>query len=140
MTSHEGSFTPGTPIDLRPRAQVAKRAAGPLGDFEYWSARVVARFTGHPVTLQDDGSRDRMTDIRIDHPDKAPSFVEVWTDIDEGYAAMYSRIMKPQGQLPLELAEPTLKRVWFVSLSDRAMCKGLQRTSGNYWPTWSARV
>lgn len=117
MTSYEGSFTPGTPIDLRPRAQVVKRAAGPLGDFEYWSARVVARFTGDRVTLQDDGSRDRMADIRIDHPDKAPSFAEVWTDIDEGYAAMYSRIMKPQGQLPLELVEPALKRVWFVTLS-----------------------
>lgn len=117
MTSHEVSFTPGTPVDLRPCAQVAKRAAGPLGDFEYGAARVVARFTGHRVTLQDDGSRDRMTDIRIDPADKAPSFAEVWTDIDEGYAAMYSRIMKPQGQLPLELVEPRLKRVWFVTLS-----------------------
>lgn len=117
MPPYEGTFTPGTPIDLRPAAQVAKRAAGPLGDFEYQSARVLARFMGHRVTLQDDGSRDRMADIRIDHPDEAPSFAEVWTDMDEGYAAMYSRIMKPQGQLPLELIQPMLKRVWFVTLS-----------------------
>lgn len=130
MTPHEDRFTRGTPIDLRPGAQVANRAAGPLGDFEYWSARVMARVSGHRVTLQDDGSRDRMPDIRIDHPDTAPSFAEVWTDIDEDYAAMYSRIMKPHGQLPLELVDPTLKRVWFVTISGAGNVRRLEKEVG----------
>ncbi len=130
VSSYESSFRPGTPIDLRPRAQVAKRAAGPLGDFEYWAARVLARFTGHRVTLQDDGSRDRMADVRIDHPDDTSSFAEVWTDIDEGYAAMYSNIMKAHGQMPLEIVDSRLSRVWFLTLSASANVRSLESEVG----------
>jgi hypothetical protein len=58
-----------------------------------------------------------MADIRIEYPDRSPGYAEVWTDIDEGYAGMYSNLKKVQGQLPLELDESTLKRVWFLTIS-----------------------
>jgi hypothetical protein len=83
-------FQPGYPIDARPRDRVARLQEKAVGDFEYASARVVARLTGEPVTLQDDGSQDSMPDIRIDYSNRPPAFMEVWTDIDENYAATWA--------------------------------------------------
>ena len=78
------------------------------------------------MILQDDGSRVRMPDIRIDYRDQLPAYVEVWTDMDRQYAAMYSRLMKPENQLPLELIDPALSRVWWVTVSGAAIVDGLQ--------------
>lgn len=107
----------GYPVDLRLPAQVAKRAQGPIGDFERSAARVVARLTGARTVLQDDGSHDRMPDIRVEHPDGRLAYVEVWTDVDPDYAAVYSRLMKPKNELPLRLAAPASSRVWWVVVS-----------------------
>lgn len=108
---------PGYPIDHRRPAQVAKRAQSPLGDFERDAARVVARLTGARTILQDDGSHDRMPDIRVEYSDGRLAYVEVWTDVDPGYAAVYSRLMRPKNELPLKLAEPASSRIWWVIVS-----------------------
>lgn len=99
---------------------VARRAASPLGDFEAIAARVIARLTGGRVVIQDDGSADRMPDIRIEHRCLRPTFVEVWTDTNPSYAAMYSSLMKAGNGLPLELTMPGLVRVWWVVISGSA--------------------
>ena len=80
-------FRPGYPIDHRLPRKVARLLNGPGGDFECSAARVVARLTGERVVLQDDGSRAGMADIRIEYADRSPGYVEVWTDIEPGYAA-----------------------------------------------------
>ncbi len=71
-----------------------------------------------------------MPDIRIEYRDRAPAYAEVWTDVDRRYAAMYSRLMKPENQLPLELTEPTLSRVWWVTLSGATNVDRLQSEIG----------
>lgn len=111
------SVSRGYPIDCRTPAQISRCAQSPHGDFERTAARVVARLTGEPVFLQDDGSEDRMPDIRIEHLGRGPDYVEVWTDTDPDYAAMEARLLKPKKELPLELAAPGLSRVWWVVVS-----------------------
>jgi hypothetical protein len=121
----KGNFRRGYPIDRRPIDQVAKRLRGPVGDFESAAARVVARLTGERVILQDDGSRDSMVDIRIEYTDRDPGYVEVLTDIGEGYAATWARLMR-RGQLPLELHLAGLRRDWFVTVSGRSDLRRLE--------------
>ncbi len=123
-------WVPGYPVDCRPPAQVARRAASPIGDFEAVAARVVARLTGALVFLDDDGSQDRMPDIRIEYWDCGPSYGEVWTDTDPQYAAMHSRLMKPENRLPLELTEPGLSRVWWVAVSGTTNVDRLEKEIG----------
>ena len=90
----------GYPIDVRPAERVAHLQETVVGDFEAAAARVVARLTGEPVALQDDGSQSSMPDIRIDYRDRPAAFVEVWTDVDPNYAAMYATLRRRQNQLP----------------------------------------
>ena len=71
------NYRPGYPVDLRRTDQISRKPLGPVGDFEVAAGRVVARLTGEPVYLQDDGSRDAMVDIRIDYRDRAAGYVEV---------------------------------------------------------------
>lgn len=80
--------------------------------------------------LQDDGTKDHMPDIRIEHLDRSPAYAEVWTDTDPRYAAMEARLMKPGNQLPLELTEPTLSRVWWISVSGATNIDRLQAEIG----------
>lgn len=107
----------GYPEDKRSAAQQAKAAASILGDVEQMAARVVARLTGEEVTLQDDNSVEGMPDIRIDYKDGRIGYVEVTTDIDQGYAEMTSTLRAKGGGLPRVLATPELHRVWFLVLS-----------------------
>lgn len=110
-------YQPGYPIDLRRADQVASALKSPNRDFEQAAARVVARLTGERVVLQDDGSRDRMPDIRIEYTGSDPGYVEVWTDTDPGYARTWSRLTGRGQQMPAELPSSTLRRNWFVTVS-----------------------
>jgi hypothetical protein len=92
---------PGTPLssyplDLRVARRQRSAHLGPVGDLlERVAGRVIARFTGTRVVLQDDGSADRMPDIRIEYPDRPPAFVEVTSDIEPAYAAITRRVAHP---------------------------------------------
>jgi hypothetical protein len=88
-------------------------------DFEYVAARVVARFTGEAVTIQDDGSSPAMPDIRIDYADARVGYVEVWKDLDEPYAAM-TRGISEHG---FEISGGDLGRVWVLEVSGRFRTK-----------------
>lgn len=90
-----GTPLSGYPLDLRDARRQRSARAGPVGDLEYVAGRVIARYTGARVVLQDDGSVDRMPDIRIEYPDRPPAFVEVVADIDPGYAATARRVADP---------------------------------------------
>jgi hypothetical protein len=115
--------------DDRPPERVARLQAGYFGDFEARVAFVVARLTGDQVVLQDDGTRDAMVDIRIEHvgAPESPSHMEVWTDHDEADAAMRSRLFMPERRLPQEWAAPELGRVWFVMISEATDLRQLRR-------------
>jgi hypothetical protein len=122
-----GGFQPGSPTDRRPARRVSKLHQGPLGDFEGAAARVVARLTGKPVIIQDDGSRDSMVDIRIDYQARDPGFVEVWTDVDPGYAATYSSLMGRGYEVPLRIEMAALRRNWYVTVSGASQLRTLER-------------
>jgi hypothetical protein len=122
----DDSYRPGYPIDRRRGQRVARLNKGSLGDFECLAARVVARLTGERVILEDDGSRDGMNDIRIEYADRRPGYVEVWTDIERGYAKTYSRLMSRGSQLPQELSVAALRREWFVTVSGRSDLRRLE--------------
>ncbi len=116
MPEQNDSFRPGYPIDLRPAKHIAHRARGPLGDFEWAAARVVARHTGARVTIQDDGRRDAIVDIRIDHVDRAPGYVEVGTDLQKEDAATWDWVAG-KGQVPQPRPTASLQRDWDVTVS-----------------------
>lgn len=120
------NYRPGYPIDLRPASRVAKLAGGVTADFEYSAARVIARLTGERVILQDDGSQDRMADIRIEYADGRRGYAEVWTDIQPGYAATYSRLMGRERRLPRPFLIASLRRDWFVTVSGRSNLRDLE--------------
>lgn len=109
-------YQPGYPIDLRRTDQRARAERGPVGDLELKAGRVVARLTGQRVYLQDDGSSNGMVDMRIEYPDRAPAYVEVTTDIEDGYAAMWSELMRGR-QIPQVVPMGGLDRQWSVTLS-----------------------
>lgn len=120
----------GYPIDRRTPAQIAAASASVLGDFEAKAARVVARLTGEEVTIQDDNTHDGMPDIRINYTDGRTGFVEVVTDIDRSYAETYRRITRQNDKgsslrLPGELRSPSVHRIWFVTLSNRANLRNI---------------
>jgi len=116
----------GQPIDARPPERARRLRQKAVGDFEWAAARVVARLTGAPVTLQDDGSHNGMPDIRIDYKDRPPAFMEVWTDIDSNYAAMYATLRQPKDELPNIAAAPRLRRDWQVTLGRTAHVRKVQ--------------
>lgn len=118
-TAHVTDITPRLPIDLRRPDQRSRAERGPVGDLEQKAGRVIARRTGQRVYLQDDGSSEGMVDIRIEYPDKDPGYVEVTADIEGGYAAMWSGLMK-SGQIPEVLPMASLHLDWSVTLSGAA--------------------
>ena len=93
---------------------------GPVGDFEFMAARVIARLTGERVVIQDDGSKPAMPDIRVNYVNKPPSYAEVVVDIEPSYAAMAAQIWKPFNPLPAVMT-------WKVHVTGRANLKQLQR-------------
>lgn len=125
--SGRNSNQPGYPIDDRPAQRVARLHRGVIGDFEHSAARVVARLTGVPVIVQDDGSRAGMADLRVEYPDRPAGYVEVWTDMEEGYASTYSELWKPGRQLPREVPIDRSHRDWFVTISGAAQLRILER-------------
>jgi hypothetical protein len=125
MLDPDTSYRPGYPIDLRPPKQIAHRARGPLGDFEWAAARVVARHSGARVTIQDDGSRAAIVDIRIDYADRDPGYVEVGTDIRKEDGATWNWVAG-KGRLPQERPLPALRRDWDVTVS-RGSFKALEQ-------------
>jgi hypothetical protein len=115
-------FRPGYPIDLRPAAIRSRAERSTVGDFEYAAARVVARFTGHRVVIQDDNSVDGMADVRIEPPDAPAAYLEVVLDIEDPYAAMTSHLRGDQ-----RIAAPELGRVWQVTVGRKANVKRLRQ-------------
>lgn len=113
-------FIPGCPIDERKPGQRSRAEQGYLGDVEWSAARVVARFTGERVFLQDDGSEPSMADMRIDRANGDHAFVEVWTDTDKATAATFNELLGPGLRLPAEWLDPRLTRVWHVRVSKYA--------------------
>jgi hypothetical protein len=108
-----GVSVDGYPIDERgSRAAHGQSLTGLLPDFEWSAARVVARLTGEMVVLQDDNTEPGMVDVRIDHANGRPAFVEVWTDVEEGYAQMSAEVSKGS-----QILAPGLTRFWFVTVS-----------------------
>jgi hypothetical protein len=125
MPEQDDSFRPGYPIDLRAPKHIAHRARGPLGDFEWAAARVVARHSGARVTIQDDGSRAAIVDIRIDYADRDPGYLEVGTDLQKEDAATWDWLAG-KGQVPQDRPMPTLQRDWDVTVS-RGSFKALDK-------------
>jgi hypothetical protein len=91
-----GTRMSGYPFDRRDPRRRRSALSGPVGDLEGMAGRILARYTGETVVIQDDGSQDRMPDIRIDYPDRSSAFVEVVSDIDPAYAAVARRIVDPK--------------------------------------------
>jgi hypothetical protein len=116
------AFQPGYPDDCRLPQQRQQAAAGHGGDFEGAAARVVARFTGEHVVLQDDNSRQGMVDIEIRYRDRAPGYVEVITDTEQSYAALWSAIQQRQDRFEA----PSLTRTWWVTPSPATRLKVLE--------------
>lgn len=63
-----------------------------------------------------------MPDLLIDYRDRQPGYVEVWTDIQGDYAAMWSRWMST-GRIPYPMPAPSLSRAWQVTVSGAAFQK-----------------
>lgn len=120
-------FEPGHPVDERLPQRAERESHSVDGDFERMAARVLARLTGERVVLQDDGSEDGMADIRVEHSDRDPDYVEVWTDVDEKYAALSQRLYGKERTLPLEISVSG-SHVWFVTL---ARATNVNRLSGD---------
>lgn len=116
-------FEPGYPIDQRAATYGQKRAADPIGDFEYRAARIVARLTGERVVLQDDNSRPGMADIRIDYTDREPAFVEVVVDVNPRYASLYDAIARDEWTI----SAPSLSRRWWATFNPNADLRQLKR-------------
>jgi hypothetical protein len=89
-------FAPGYPTDLRPEVQRIKKALSTTGDFEFHAARVIARYTGEHVIIQDDGSQNSMPDFLINYRNKPAGYGEAVIDIDPRYAAMSQRISQEE--------------------------------------------
>jgi hypothetical protein len=96
-----------------------------LGDFEWAAARVVARHSGARVTIQDDGSRAAIVDIRIDYADRDPGYVEVGTDIRKEDGATWDWVAG-NGRVPQERPMAALRRDWDVTVS-RGSFKALDK-------------
>jgi hypothetical protein len=116
-------FTPGQPIDRRPPERQRKQAASYLGDFEGAAARVVARLTGNYVEIYDDGSSRSMPDLKIVDRSGKTAFGEVTQDVDSAYAALGNEVLKRR----YEVAAPTLRRIWWVTLTPDARVNDLVR-------------
>ncbi|MET9275508.1 hypothetical protein [Kribbella sp. NPDC003557] len=116
-------YRPGYPIDERIPDQRARMEKGHLGDVELAAARVVARFTGERVVVQDDNSRAGMVDLRIDYADRPPAYVEVVTDIDQQYSRMVSGVRQHQ-----KLPAARLGRIWYVTMGASANVNRLVRS------------
>ncbi|WP_405147672.1 hypothetical protein OG589_08460 [Sphaerisporangium sp. NBC_01403] len=117
-------FTPGYADDFRSDRKRLQDASSYVGDFEGAAGRVVARLTGEYVALQDDGSADRMPDLKIVYSGGRTAYGEVTLDIDESYAALGSEVLKRQYQV----AAPSLKRIWWVTLSPKVRVNRLERS------------
>jgi hypothetical protein len=110
-------YRPGYPIDLRRADQIARAEHSPIGDLEWKAGRVVARFTAEPVYLQDDGNLDGMVDIKIAYIGRPAAYLEVTSNIEAGYAAMWSELMKG-GHIPQVTPMANLRRNWSITLSE----------------------
>jgi hypothetical protein len=87
--------------------------SGPVGDLEGVAGLIIARYTGASVVIQDDGSQDRMPDIRIDYPDRFSAYVEVVSDIDRSYAALVRRVADPRSNW----TSRNLSYAWVLTVS-----------------------
>lgn len=103
----------GYPEDRRTDVQRSKAAADHIGfDFERMAGRVVARFAGEHVIIQDDGSAPMMPDIKIDYVDGRVGYVETWIDVDPRRAMVAGALHKTP-----TLLTPALGRVWTVRVN-----------------------
>jgi hypothetical protein len=118
------SFDPGYPEDLRSTAQRLKAAKSVFADFEQAAARVVARFTGERVVLQDDNRLAKTADLRIDYSDGRLAVVEVVIDTDPRHAELVEQVARRSFAIP---AAVPLTRIWFASVTARCNFKRLER-------------
>jgi hypothetical protein len=108
-----GTTMSGYPLDRRDPRRQRSAQSGPVGDLEGLAGRIIARYTGESVVLQDDGSQDRMPDIRIDYTDRPSAYVEVVADIDPAYAATARHVAEPKSAWE----SPNLTRAWVLTVS-----------------------
>lgn len=99
--------------DERSANQRRRALRDPLGDFESVGAHVIAHVTGSDVTLQDDNSRDGLTDLRIEHLDGRVAYGEVTTAIDEDFAALADRLREGKAVITVD----DLAWWWGLSIS-----------------------
>ncbi|MEU5383226.1 hypothetical protein [Kitasatospora cineracea] len=109
--------------DRRPPEQIARALRKPLtSDFELLAAKVIKKYTGAHVIIQDDGSRPAMPDILIEYPDGRSGVAEVWQDLDGKAAAVTQHMAKKGWVFPAD----SLGRVWFLELSGSFQVKGAE--------------
>jgi len=118
------SFDPGYPVDLRSTAQRLKAAKSVFADFEQAAARVVARFTGERVVLQDDNKLARTTDLRVECEDGRLAVVEIVIDTDPRHAELVEQVTRRSFAIT---AKVPLTRTWFATVSAKCSLKTLER-------------
>ena len=110
MTDH---WQRGYPIDLRTPQQQEKAFKDHVSrDFEQSVGRVLARFTGARVYLQDDNRKQKTPDIRIDYDDGRTGYAEIWMALNRHHAEVAGVLSRR----PV-LAAPHLARSWSVNVT-----------------------
>jgi hypothetical protein len=119
---------PAIPIkDLRSDEQRLRAAASPTGDMEGAAGRVISRFTGEQVIIQDNGTVPRTPDLRIEYRDRHYGVAEVVVDMNRDYGATYAGLLRWYGRIPAALPVPGSDRIWHVVLEAGANIKQLQK-------------
>ncbi|MFJ3908942.1 hypothetical protein [Streptomyces vinaceus] len=121
----------GYPIDQRTAQQRAKAFQDHVSpDFEYQVGRVLARFTGARVRLQDDGSTQQMPDISLEYADGRVGFAEVWMALDNKHAEVAGALSREP-----DLSASSLSRDWTVRVSRDFRLKKDGRSFRQWVPT-----
>lgn len=121
----------GYPIDQRTAQQRGKAFQDHVSpDFEYQVGRVLARFTGARVRLQDDGSTQQMPDISLEYADGRVGFAEVWMALDSKHAEVAGALSREP-----DLSTSGLSRDWTVRVSRDFRLKKDGRSFRQWVPT-----
>lgn len=106
-------WQPGYPIDLRTPEQRVKASTNHVTpDFEYQVGRILARYTGVRIYLQDDNRTQKTPDARIVYGDGRVGHAEIWMELDRQLAEVAGVLSR---QPPL--TAPHLTRDWTVRVT-----------------------